>query len=356
MSKNEKGIPKPGKNVDPHDKQKLASGHRKKKFEVVTIIFEYFLRKSFRKKICKTYMVMNDNKKQLFSSPKYHCDICDYFTSKMCNINDHFMTRKHQTRLEMIKKDNNDNENQQKPADMIICECGKNYKHKSGLSRHKKVCNFVKKNTNNDPTDKELVVMLLKENNELKKMVLDVCKNVQPVCSINNSNIVNNKTFCLNFFLNEHCKDAMNIMEFVDSLKLQLTDLETVGDLGFVDGLSNIIVQNLKALDITKRPVHCSDLKREVLYVRDENKWEKENEEKIKLKKAIKYVANKNIKLITEWKDKHPDCIFSNSKNSDKYNKIVLESMGGKNHDTNADENKIIKYLAREVTINKDFI
>ena len=148
----------------------------------------------------------------------------------------------------------------------------------------------------------------------------------------------------------------MNIMEFVDSLKLQLSDLETVGNLGFVDGLSNIIVQNLKALDVTKRPVHCSDSKREILYVKDENKWEKENEEKQKLKKAIKYIANKNIKLIPEWKDKYPDCVYSYSKNSDKYNKIILESMGGITSDANMDENKIIKNLAKELSIDRILI
>jgi hypothetical protein len=266
-------------------------------------------------------------------------------------MNEHLMTRKHKKRLEMVINGNNGNQNQPFPAETINCECGKIYKHMSGLSRHKKTCIFVAKKTNTlEPTDKELMMTLLKENNELKNMVLDVCKNIQPVCSINNSNIVNNhKTFCLNFFLNEHCKDAMNIMDFVDSVKLQLSDLESVGNLGFVDGLSNIIVQNLKALDVTKRPVHCSDSKREVLYVRDENKWEKENEDNLKLKKAIKYIANKNIKLIPEWKDKHPDCIYSHSKDSDKYNKIILESMDN----ANSHENKIIKHLAKEFCIDR---
>jgi hypothetical protein len=253
----------------------------------------------------------------------------------------------------MVINGNNGNKIQPNPAETILCECGKSYKYISGLSRHKKTCIFVGK-TESLTTDKDLMLLLLKENNELKNMVLDVCKNIQPVCSVNNSNIVTNKTFCLNFFLNEQCKDAMNIMDFVDSLKLQLSDLETVGDLGFVDGISNIIVKNLKALDVTKRPVHCSDSKREVLYVKDENKWEKENEEKLKLKKAIKNIANKNIKLIAEWKDKNPDCIYSHSTKSDKYNKIVLESMGGINSDTINDENKIIKHVAKEVLIDKE--
>jgi hypothetical protein len=147
----------------------------------------------------------------------------------------------------------------------------------------------------------------------------------------------------------------MNIMDFVDSLNLQLTDLENIGKLGFVEGLSNIIVRNLKELDITKRPLHCSDLKREVLYIKDENKWEKENEENKKLKKAIKHIAHKNCKLIPEWKEQNPDCVFSNSKKSDQYNQIVIESMGsGLNIDDELSENKIIKKIAKEVMIEKN--
>jgi hypothetical protein len=301
-------------------------------------------------------MVTNDNKIQPFPAQKYACNYCDYYTSKMCNYKEHLTTRKHQKRLEMVTNDKNDNKIQPFPAVTISCECGKIYKHHSGLSRHKKNCNFIDKKEN--LKDKEIIMLLLKENTELKSMVLDVCKNTQtqPSCSINNSNIVNNKTFNLNIFLNEKCKDAMNIMDFVDSLKLQLSDLESIGNLGYVDGLSNIIVKNLKALDVTKRPVHCSDSKREILYVKDKNKWEKENEEKIKLKKAIKRISNKNIKLLSEWKEKNPDCVYSYSKNSDKYNKIVLESMGGINSDINAEENKIIKLLAKEVVIDKDII
>ena len=339
--------------MDRDDNEKLASGHQKNNFKVVTINFKYFLRKSFRHFFFLTYMVKNGNQIQPNPARKYICKHCDYFTSKICNYNEHLATRKHEKRLEMVTNGNNGNEIQPNPAETIICECGKSYKYISGLSRHKKRCNFVEKNTGL-PTDKDLMMLLLKENNELKNMVLDVCKNIQPICSVNNSNIVSNKTFCLNFFLNEQCKDAMNIMDFVDSLKLQLSDLENVGDLGFVDGISNIIVKNLKALDVTKRPVHCSDSKREVLYVKDENKWEKENEEKLKIKKAIKNIANKNIKLIAEWKDKYPDCVYSHSKNSDKYNKIVLESMGGINPNTTSDENKIIKHVAKEIFINKE--
>jgi hypothetical protein len=162
----------------------------------------------------------------------------------------------------------------------------------------------------------------------------------------------NNKTFNLQVFLNETCKDAMNLMEFVDSLQLQLSDLENVGKTGFVKGISNIIVQNLKALDVTKRPVHCSDYKREIMYVKEDNQWfndTKETEENQKLKKAIKQIAHKNICMIPEWKAKYPDCVFSDSKKSDQYNYIIYESMD--QNDVNAD--KIIKNIAKEVIIDK---
>jgi hypothetical protein len=145
----------------------------------------------------------------------------------------------------------------------------------------------------------------------------------------------------------------MNIMDFVDSLKLQISDLESVGKLGFVEGISSIILKNLKALDIHKRPVHCSDTKREVLYVKDENKWEKENQEKKKLKKAIKHIAHKNSKMLPEFKAKYPDCIHSNSTKSDQYNKLIIESMGGLGNEDEDNENKIIKRIAKEVVINK---
>jgi hypothetical protein len=146
----------------------------------------------------------------------------------------------------------------------------------------------------------------------------------------------------------------MNIMDFVDSLKLQLSDLENVGKLGFVQGISNIIVKNLKALDVHKRPVHCSDSKREVMYIKDEDKWEKENEERVKLRKAIKYIAHKNSKLIPEFRAKYPDCGKSDSMKSDQFNKLVIEAMGGAGDNDMEKEDKIIKKIAKEVLINKN--
>jgi hypothetical protein len=172
--------------------------------------------------------------------------------------------------------------------------------------------------------------------------------------SLNISQTNSNNKFNLQIFLNETCKDAMNIMDFVDTMQIQISDLEKVGSLGFVDGISSIILKNLKALDINQRPLHCSDMKRETMYVKDDNKWEKECEDKVRIKKVIKCVANKNMKVIQEWKKQYPDCVYIDSKKSDQYNKIILESIGGiSNEETDMYTNKIIKKIAKEVMINK---
>jgi len=170
----------------------------------------------------------------------------------------------------------------------------------------------------------------------------------------NNTNHSHNKTFNLQFFLNETCKDAMNIMDFVDSIKLQLSDLENVGKVGYVEGISNIIVKNLNDLDVTERPIHCTDKKRETLYIKDEDKWEKEDEEKKKIKTVIKKVANKNIRLIQQFKEVHPDCGKSTSKYSDQYDKIIVEAMGGSGNNDSEKEEKIIQKISKNVTIDKE--
>jgi hypothetical protein len=201
-----------------------------------------------------------------------------------------------------------------------------------------------------------LITELIKSNKGLQESILEIVKNGITTISNNNSNNnnSNNKTFNLNFFLNETCKDAMNIMDFVDSIKLQLSDLENVGKLGYVEGISNIITKNLKALDVTQRPIHCADMKREVIYVKDEDKWEKEDDNKKKIRKAIKRVMTKNQILIPKFKDAHPDCLKSASKFSDQYNKILVESMGGSGDNDLEKEDKIIRNISKIITIDKE--
>jgi hypothetical protein len=235
--------------------------------------------------------------------------------------------------------------------------CGIYYNSRTTLWRHKKSCNKEIYEYHEEPSDKNLIMMLIKENSELKSIVLDVCQKIQPLHNtVNSNNTTNshNKTFNLNVFLNEHCKDAMNITDFVDSLKLQLADLENVGKLGFVNGISNIIVKNLNSLDETKRPIHCTDTKREILYIKDEDKWEKENKQNNKIRKAIKKVADKNARLLPEFKKEYPDYNKASSKYSDQYNKLIIESMGGAGDNDLEKEDKIIRNIAKEVTIDKN--
>jgi hypothetical protein len=239
-------------------------------------------------------------------------------------------------------------------------DCDKIYKSMSGLWKHKKMCtNVMAENfcSNDIKYLTNLVLDVVKQNQELTNKLVDVCNKNNSNTNISNNNInSNNKSFNLNFFLNETCKDAMNIMDFVNSIKIQLSDLENVGKLGYVQGISKIIVNNLNLLDETKRPVHCADSKREVMYIKDENKWEKENEDKAKMRKMIKYVTHKNTKLFKEFKEKYPGCEKSDSKYSDQYDKLIVEAFGGKGNNDVEKEDKIIRNIAKNVTIDKTIL
>ncbi len=280
---------------------------------------------------------------------KFTCEKCRYECSKKSSWIQHLFTSKH-------AKANKANTE-------YACEnCDTLFKHQSSYCRHKKKCQEINKEEeeeedtviNKDTADKELIMMLVKQNSELLEVIKGGTHNMNH--SHNNTTNTNslNKTFNLQFFLNETCKDAMNIMDFVDSIKLQLSDLENVGKIGYVEGISNIITKNLKALDITQRPIHCTDKKREVVYVRDENKWEKEDEEKKVLRKAIKRVASKNFRLLPKFKEAHPDYGKASSKFSDQYNKIIIESCGGAGDNDAEKEDKIIHKITNVTTIDKD--
>ena len=244
------------------------------------------------------------------------------------------------------------------PAQFICNTCNKCYKARNSLWYHQQKCyQPFKDASNNYIVDKDLVMLLIKENSELKNMMMEVIKTGTHNTTNNNTNThtnSHNKTFNLQFFLNETCKNAMNIMDFVDSLKLQLNDLERMGEIGFANGMSNIIIKNLQSMDVTERPVHCTDQKREVIYVKDEGKWDKEEETKPKLRKAIKHIAHKNAKLIGEFKEKHPDYKTCASKISTQYNTMVIEAMGGIGSNDLCNENKIIKRISKEIMVEKE--
>ena len=310
-----------------------------------------------------------DNEKMPKNAEKYYCKFCDFKCFKYSNFISHKNTRKHKNAENDNKMITNDNHFMPKNAE-YVCRCGNTYKHKSGLSRHKKACVVIendtidketidKETTDKETTDKDIIMMLMKEHSELKTLIMEVVKN--GVINTNMSNSYNttntnshNKAFNLQFFLNETCKNAMNIMEFADSIQLQLSDLENVGEAGYIEGISNIIVKNLKALDITERPIHCTDKKRETMYIKDENKWEKEDDNKKKLKKVIKKIACKNQRLLMKYKEEHPGCNYSESKFSDQYSKLVIEAMGGAGNNDDEKETKIIKNITREVILDKN--
>jgi len=306
----------------------------------------------------------------------YFCKLCFYGTNKKSSYKQHLLTQKHQT-------------NQEAPDNVSVVQvsdnnkhacgsCDKTFQDRSGLWRHKKKCGSTQ------ILNPEIILDIIHQNNEFKEMlmsqskqatelqkqsqqhtndlqkqIIELCKNTTHMSNNNNNknNTINsnNKIFNLQFFLNDTCKNAMNLTDFVSSLQINLTDLESVGELGFVNGLSKLIINGLNDLEECERPVHCSDLKRESMYVKDDNKWEKEDAENTKMKKALKQIAHKNIKMLPVWKTKNPDCKRSESHLSDKYSHMVIEAMGGSGDNDDEKANKIIRKIAKEVTIKNKF-
>jgi hypothetical protein len=337
-----------------------------------------FKKKRFRNffcHLCMETLVTNSCQKV---AQTYYCEKCDYHTSKKSSFDKHNETKKHKVTLSDVCHEVGD----AKVA--YPCKnCDKVYYSRNGLWVHKKTCKIIVDKPEQSPlndiniagmTDKDLIIMLIKENKDLqsllvehareykddiKNMMMEVLKNgTSNTTNSNNTNtncMNNNKTFNLQFFLNETCKDAMNITDFVDSIKVQLSDLERFGEIGYVENLSNIITTNLKALDVTERPVHCTDKKRETIYIKDEDKWEKEDDNRTKLRKAIKKIAAKNYKLLPEYREKYPGCQYADSKYSDKYNKTVVEAMCAQGNEAEK-EDKIIKNISKNIVIDKQEI
>jgi hypothetical protein len=284
---------------------------------------------------------------------QYCCAKCQFKCDKKYSWERHLNTLKHHKEtLGNIETGNEGKEGQHKP---LTCEyCNKLYKNRSGLWKHKQIC-LYKETTqivnNNDKNDK-LIEYLLHENKEIKELILEIVKNGITNTNTTNSHNTNttnshNKAFNLNFFLNETCKNAMNITDFVDSIKLQLSDFMKMGEIGFVEGISNIIVKNLNSLDETVRPIHCTDQKRETFYLKDKNIWEKDDNENKKMKQMIKSISYKNEKLIKTYKETYPDYNDSESRRSDQYSKIMVEAMDCKEES----RDKIIKNISKATTI-----
>jgi hypothetical protein len=318
------------------------------------------------------------------------CDICDYHTIYIKDYKKHLTTNKHK---KFITTDGN----------FFVCHCGKQYQTISGIRKHSKICaipdnNNVENNEVNTVqtkqeqeqiiqdkspeikfSDNEIIKMISEfkniitdSNSEFKTMIMDLVKTIATTNNNTNNNNTNNTnnntnnnntnntnntintTFNLQFFLDEQCKDALNIDEFVDSIKMQISDLEITGRRGYVHGITEIINKNLSKLDIFKRPIHCSDLKREVLYVKNNNIWTKETKENSVLTRAVKRVAHKNIQQITEWRNAHPGCTMADSRKNDLYLKIVSNAMSGSSfEEQHSNYEKIISNVAKMVVIVK---
>uniref|UniRef100_A0A6C0B7P5 C2H2-type domain-containing protein n=1 Tax=viral metagenome TaxID=1070528 RepID=A0A6C0B7P5_9ZZZZ len=293
----------------------------------------------------------NDNK-------IFKCECCDYNTSKKNNLTKHFASQKH-----IIIKRYFDFQNEVATA-KSQCVCGKTYKHRQSLHTHRKTCPVVQKKDTAFVESKEsdlnlssdILVEIIRQNKELQNVLLEQnnkmleMSKIQPVV-INNTT---NNQFNLQVFLNEQCKDALNIMDFVNSLQLQVKDFETTGRLGFVEGISRIIVNGLKQIDVHKRPIHCTDVKRETLYIKDHDLWSKANPDKNKLKQAVNMVAQKNLRQLPKWQEENPDCTNINAKENETYLQLSLAALGGRTPEEDAKYmDKIVRNVLKEVVIDK---
>ena len=294
----------------------------------------------------------------------YECKFCSTVCAKLSDWNRHILTKKHKFNI-----------SGEKSTSVFTCDCGNIYKERTGLWRHKKKCNkniSSKTDETNNIPDTNIINTIINENKtfkefmmeqqqDFKMLIIELLKKetINNINNINNTNNTinnncNNKSFNLNFFLNEECKDALNINEFVDSIKMNLSDLEEFANIGYADGVSNIFVKGINALDVNKRHIHCSDIKREVLYIKNNDEWIKETDDKPIIKTAIKTVAFKNIKQINEWVKENPSCKDTTTKKFDQYNKIVMNSMSGGTEEEQKDNiDKIVRNVTRAVTIDK---
>jgi Txe/YoeB family toxin of Txe-Axe toxin-antitoxin module len=270
----------------------------------------------------------------------FHCKKCEYSTINKQSYDRHIITDKHDY----------------KELQKYICECGKKYKHRQSLYNHKRKCNIINNDEmNNIKITPQMFYNLIEQNNELHKKIIEI---VSTNGSENNTfiinNSVNNTTFNLNFFLNEKCKNAINMSDFVNSCKIELSDLEETGELGYVEGISRILIKNLEELGLDFRPMHCSDIKREILYIKDNDVWIKENTNQEKMKNIIKEISNKNFKQIYEWQKINPDFSNPQSRVSDRYQKLLYNILPGITQEEQSENiNKIFKNVIKQITIDK---
>jgi hypothetical protein len=302
----------------------------------------------------------------LNKTPNYECKSCNFKCSKNCDYQRHVSTLKH---LHGV----NDNVGVFSNAKHICLVCNTHYKHASGLSRHKKQCKTTPHFQStplqvDDHLQMNLILELVKQNQEFKQLLIEQTSTILEVAKSTQTNNINhtisnsnnnshNKTFNLNFFLNETCKDAMNMKDFIKSLELTLPELEKMGEIGFAEGMSRLFVDRLNKLDITKRPIHCSDVKREIIHIKDDNKWECDNANLDRLRKIIKQLTIKNILRVDDWKKANAGCTEYNSRKNGQYLKIHIQALGPVDDDeVKRDFGKIIRRVAETTAIDKKYL
>ena len=313
---------------------------------------------------------------KLQKSPKFMCEKCDFTTSKQNEYDRHIETNKHK-RLHGLQEQNSI----VVESTTFKCKCGKIYRHHTSLAKHKRGCDglntpdniSVVSSTDNNKEQvtggsvsfnenviitKDMFMAILNDRQEMMKIIKSLSEQQNSNTTINdhstnNSNNTTNShnpTFNMNMFLNEKCKDAMNMKDFVNSIQLNMTDLENVGRLGYVEGMSNIFIDNLQKTDIYKRPVHCSDVKRETLYVKENDQWEREEPDHPKMTNAILAVEHKNVILVNEWAKANPRCMNSSTRENETYFRLSKVVTDGEK-DGNID--KVIRKVAKNVSIEK---
>jgi hypothetical protein len=309
---------------------------------------------------------MDLEQKIAINRKQYSCICCDYSTSNSFDFNKHLTTRKHKKNDKSNQIEPNRTENSQK-SQCIECDiCNKKYLSKSGLWNHKKTClpkpsenTMVIGNSNSNNagsgSGNDIIFELLKQNQEFKELIVEQNKQLlelarEPKTVTNNNN--NTNSFNLHFFLNTTCKNAISADEFVENIQITFDDLENVGNSGYVKGITDIIMKQLRTLELTERPFHCTDVKRETIYIKEADTWNKDNEDKTKMKTVIGKVARKNLCKIKEWNREHPDINVLDSKDYEMGHKIIRQSFGDGEDDKL--QNEVVKNLAKEVRVDKN--
>jgi hypothetical protein len=319
-------------------------------------------------------------------SPKYNCECCYYSTGNKKDYTKHLSTRKHHYAAEGNDGNNKILKNSPNANSDYLCKsCNKIYASRGSLWKHSKTCKYI--STDKETLIKESAVIvsvdelvppsrdkaftedmvweLIQQNKDLQNVLVEQNNKLMEVSKHTNvvqnntttNNTTNNHQFNLNFFLNEQCKDAVNLIDFVNSLQLQINDLEKTGNLGYVEGISRIFLKGLQELDIYARPIHCTDLKRETVYVKDQDMWEKDNADKTKLKQVVNQIASKNLRQLPIWQQQHPEFRQLDTKENDTFMKIAIGSVGGQDEEEQSKYvDKIIKIVLKDVAIEKNML